>query len=96
MSAENDWFEQHLTTKGWIVGSKTVGHFGKVEEVPYPEGRVLTLRFRTHQSSSFSKTRYWYEEEWKSEDGNSVSSLTQQFGDLPESFKHWTKEGFSQ
>lgn len=96
MSAENDWFEYHLTPKGWIVGSKKVGHFGEADEISPPKGRVLTLLFRTYQSCLADKTRHWYEEKWKSDDGDSLSTLMKKFGDRPKGYEHWTKEGFSQ
>jgi hypothetical protein len=96
MSAENDWFEYHLTPEGWAEGSRTVGHFAQVAEVPVPPDRVLTIRFRTYQSSSFAKTRHWYEVPWEHDDPQVVADLKARWGALPAQYSHWTPEGYEQ
>ena len=94
MSAENDWFEYHLTPEGWLAGSKTIGHIRQIEEIPIPCDRVLTIRFRTNQSCLASKTRHWHEVDWEHANHKIIDTLKEQFGSLPEQYKEWTVEGF--
>jgi len=88
MSASNEWFEYHLTVRGWINGSEKLDVVG-IKEKQLPHDRVLTLRFHDYLSSSFSGMDRWYEEQFRSEDDYLVNELLNKFGEIPEYCKHY-------
>jgi hypothetical protein len=81
MAASNEWFEYHLTPRGWEMGSNKTD-FAWEQKEPPPD-RVLTIRVSESMSSSFSKLDRGHEELWRSPDGESVAALVKQFGASP-------------
>ncbi len=81
MSRSTEWFEYHLTRRGWVEGSEQLD-FGNVDR-PVPKGRVLTVRWHDYLSSVYSKPDRWSTIEWEDHDCESTRSLKQKFGGLP-------------
>jgi hypothetical protein len=54
MSASDEVDEMHLTPSGWVQGSEKIDFSGWTHRDP-PADRLLTVRFREHMSSAFSK-----------------------------------------
>jgi hypothetical protein len=81
MAASNEWFEYHLTPRGWELGSNKTD-FASEDKDPPPD-RVLTVRLSEYLSSSFSKMDRGHEELWRSPDSERVATLMEQFGSSP-------------
>lgn len=71
MSASHEWKEWHLTPHGWVSGSEK-WDFGKPQIVPPPIDRVLTRRYVDHQSSSFSRVDYYFQDLWQGDDSDGL------------------------
>ncbi len=83
MSLSHEWWEYHLTPKGWIEGSKQLD-FGGEQKKDIPKDRVLSVRFHERLASAFSKSDDWYEEFFRSPNNKElVQSLITKFGALP-------------
>jgi hypothetical protein len=52
MAASKEWFEYHLTPRGWEIGSHKVDVANEVTKA-LPTDRVLTVLHREYRSSSF-------------------------------------------
>jgi hypothetical protein len=85
MSGSHEWFEFHLTPKGWIAGSEKLDAGLREKEIP--EDRVLTLCFYERLSSPFSDLEKWYREKWRNTNEEVISDLTEQYGELPEAYR---------
>lgn len=81
MSASNEWFEYHLTPRGWESGSSKTDF--EREEIAPPADRVLTIRLSEYMSSSFSPLQRSSEEVWRSSDAERVTELVRTFGASP-------------
>ena len=81
MAASNEWFEWHLTPRGWEPGSNKTD-FGS-EEKGAPPDRVLTIRRSEYLSSSFSKLDRDETVVWRSSDSKQLDSLVAAFGASP-------------
>lgn len=81
MAASNEWFEYHLTPRGWEMGSSKTD-FAREVKAP-PSDRVLTIRFSEYLSSSFSTPNRGSSEIWRSPDEVHVAELVQRFGPEP-------------
>jgi hypothetical protein len=53
VAASNEWWETHLTPRGWEEGSSKVD-FGGETDVPVPPDRVKTVRHSEYMSSIYS------------------------------------------
>ena len=89
MSLSNEWFEYHLTRKGWVEGSEQLDLAG-LREASVPEDRALTIRFCDRTASAFSKPERWRKVVWRSKDTELIESLTSKHGEIPEGFNAWT------
>jgi hypothetical protein len=85
MSASNEWFEFHLTSEGWVAGSKKLDAGLRKKETP--KDRVLTLCFHERLSSPFSDLEKWYREVWRDENEDLIGDLINKHGDLPEAYR---------
>lgn len=81
MAASNEWFEYHLTPRGWEMGSNRTD--SSREEKRPPADRVLTIRISEHMSSSFSRIVRDAEELWASGDADAIADLQARFGAMP-------------
>jgi hypothetical protein len=81
MAASNEWFEYHLTPRGWEMGSNKTD-FAREEKDPPPD-RVLTVRVSEFMSSSFSTLERGQQELWRSPNSERVAALVKQFGASP-------------
>lgn len=82
MSASNEWWELHLTPRGWVDGSEKMD-FSPLKEVEPPADRVLTVRHREHQSSIYSRNDVEDSETYRSTDAKLVAELLARFGARP-------------
>lgn len=82
MSASNEWFEHHLTPRGWVPGSRKLD-FAGMTDVPAPEDRVMTVTNYEYLSSPHSKLERWSEVTWTSNDGDRIAALQAEFGAQP-------------
>ena len=80
MAASNEWDEWHLTPNGWVPGSVKTDF--KFTEVPAPEGRVATYRYREYIASVYSKVEFTWERIWVDEDAP-IQALLDQHGKYP-------------
>jgi len=82
MAASNEWFDFHLTPRGWEMGSNKTDST-PTETVAPPEDRVLTIRVSERMPSSISKIDRREEEIWRSPDGAQVTTLIKRYGASP-------------
>ena len=82
MSLSNEWWEYHLTPKGWVSGSEKLD-FGSRTDVPRPEDRVLTLRRIEKQTSIYSSMQIVVETDWETDDRPLLEELIEKFGARP-------------
>jgi hypothetical protein len=82
MAASNEWWEYHLTPRGWEDGSSKLDSGGGERKDPPPD-RVLTIRVSEYMSSTFSPLERGESEEWRSSDSALVASLIEQYGARP-------------
>lgn len=81
MSLSNEYFDWHLTPRGWVEG--TSGYdFGPVLVKP-PSDRVLTVRHHDETPVVYRRIQ-WVEEIWRSDDERLVEKLVAQHGRVPE------------
>ena len=52
MALSNEWWEDHLTTRGWVKGSERLDCGSTKRETP--ADRVLTIRHAEYAASRFS------------------------------------------
>lgn len=86
MSLSKEKQEYHLTENGWIEGSfygDAVG--GKITR-PIPEDRVLTIQCIDKTTSIYSKTHFYDQIIWETNDKNKLSELKHKFGKKPDWF----------
>ncbi len=84
MAASNEWTEWHLTPKGWVSGSTRVDSVGVTSAAP-PDDRVLTVSYREHLSSSYSRLERLSTEKWRASDDALVQRLLARWGPPPDS-----------
>lgn len=82
MTASNEWWEYHLTPRGWEMGSFKIDS-SPVQRKDPPLDRVLTIKHRETIASSFSKLHTAWEEEWRSLDLEKVNTLIRCYGASP-------------
>ena len=83
MSASNEWWEYHLTPKGWVPGSWKTDF--KQEDAVHPSDCVRCGRYSEYMSSGFSRMdRRWEVTPQKAKPGLR-DKLIAKFGDRPES-----------
>ena len=81
MAASNEWFDYHLTPRGWELGTNKTD-FAYEEKAP-PSDRVLTIRLTEYLSSHFSTMDRGREELWRSPDEAGMAALIKTFGSSP-------------
>jgi hypothetical protein len=79
MSASNEWWEYHLTPRGWIDGTEKTD-FALTEKAP-PEDRVATYKFSEFLSSIYSKPDFGWDCLYSG--GSKEAALKAQFGAYP-------------
>jgi len=82
MVLSDEWFEYHLTPRGWEEGSEDIDVAG-LREKPVPKDRVLTLRFHERTSSPYSRQKDWTTVEWSHEDKALIAKLKKEYGSFP-------------
>lgn len=82
MALSKEWFEHHLTPKGWVTGSEKIDFGGTKLKEP-PKDKVLTVRLHERMASAFSKIEEWHTVEWRHDDEQKIKKLTKKFGELP-------------
>jgi hypothetical protein len=82
MAASKEWFEYHLTPRGWELGSNRTDSSAEQRTDP-PEDRVLTIRIDERMANTFSKIEGKSEEIWRSKDSSQVNALIDKFGKSP-------------
>jgi len=82
MSTSNEWTEWHLTSEGWLRGSKRMD-FQPVKNVETPENRVKTCKYCEYQSSAFSSVNKSVSVEWVSDKEELIAELEAQYGFCP-------------
>ena len=87
MAADDVRTEFHLTPGGWITGTERLFSRPTGDEVPRPEGAVVTFEHREFDSSNFGPTHFSVKEIWRSAsatDGQ-IRDLLEQHGSPQES-----------
>jgi hypothetical protein len=79
MSASNEWQERHLTPAGWLDGSTKLDHYRTPTHVEPPADRVLSVTVHDYWPS-MARREHWIDEDYRSEDGELVTRLLEQFG----------------
>jgi hypothetical protein len=82
MSASHEWFEWHLTPRGWEEGSFSLDFQGKTVK-PEPDDRVATYVLDEYQGHSMSPMQRSWDESWSSGNTAIIGNLKKQFGDHP-------------
>lgn len=82
MAASNEWWDYHLTPRGWKGGSEKID-FGGVTERPVPSDRVKTVRYHEYMSSGYSNLESWVSVTYRSDDEERRKSLEEKFGEVP-------------
>lgn len=80
MSASNEWWDFHLTPRGWEGGSSMVDGGKGLTEVQPPPDRVLTMRCSESVSDSHAPMYREWEEQWRSPDEQSIQALLAKHG----------------
>jgi hypothetical protein len=83
MSLSNEWYEWHLTPRGWVIGSQKLD-FGGVQLEDPPPDRVLTIREREFVGAMGGKMHRSFDEEWGTDDDATLKSLADQYGWKPQ------------
>ena len=86
MSLSKEYQEYHLTLKGWVKGSFQADFLGSSENVVTPDDRFLTIHCYDEQASVYSKSIYYEEKIWESDDKNQIKKLKQRYGEKPDWF----------
>lgn len=81
MSGNREWWEFHLTPKGWVKGSEQLQAGAK--ERPVPPDRMLTIRQHEHAPSRFAPPQTWSAIVWRHSDTRAIATLRAQFGEMP-------------
>lgn len=81
MSGNREWWEFHLTPKGWIKGSESLAAGAK--ERPIPSDRMLTIRQNEQPSSAVAPAQTWSSIVWRHSNTRAIAALREQFGTLP-------------
>lgn len=81
MAASNEWWDTHLTPRGWEEGSSKIDFAGKTD-VPVPPDRVKTVRTSEYMSSAYSKLERKVEVTWASSSSDRLQ-LEKKFGAMP-------------
>ena len=79
MSASDEWWEWHLTPRGWIEGDEKLDHQPRVQRVEPPVDRVLTVCVHDYWPSVYRR-QHWVTEEFRSADADVVNRLIEQYG----------------
>jgi hypothetical protein len=82
MSASNEWFDSHLTPRGWEDGSRKED-FGGTKRVDPPGDRVLTIHVEEHLGSAHGKWHRSREETFRGKDALLVAQLLDRYGPGP-------------
>lgn len=82
MSLSNEWFDYHLTPRGWEEGSCKID-FGGITEKDPPQDRVLTVHISEKQSSIYSEMQRSSKVTFRTEDTQALNDLIEKFGEEP-------------
>lgn len=88
MSDTNEWWEKHLTPRGWEEGSEKLD-FGKPKKIPPPSDRVKTVRY--HERGSVYSISRWLSVTWSTDDEEQLSRLEAEFGAVPEGYEGYPR-----
>ena len=81
MSGNQEWWEFHLTPKGWIRGSERLADGAK--ERPIPPDRLLTIRQHEHAPSAYAPPKTWSAIVWRHGDTRAIATMREQYGTMP-------------
>lgn len=82
MSASNEWFEYHLTPRGWFEGSDKLDFSGFTERQA-PKDTFLTVCFSENVSFLHSALDLVCKVVWRSQDRSKIAELIKVFGKEP-------------
>jgi hypothetical protein len=82
MSASNEWFDYHLTPRGWELGSSKTD-FGRPVTKDPPSDRVISIHVTERLSSSFSKVDQTTTVTFQTDDTEALNDLIARFGESP-------------
>lgn len=86
MSLSKERQDFHLTPLGWIEGSFKGDAFGGSNEVPIPVDRVLTIACYDEIPAANSRSHFYDQVIWQSEDKPLVEQLKAKWGENPDWF----------
>jgi len=86
MSFSKERQDYHLTPRGWEKGSFKGDALGGKKDVDIPIDRVLTISCYDEKSSPYSKSMFYDNITWESDDKAKIDALINQFGDKPNWF----------
>ena len=81
MSGNREWWEFHLTPKGWIRGSERM--LDGAKDRPIPSDRLLTIRQHEHASSAYAPPQTWSAIVWRHTDSRAIATMREQHGQMP-------------
>jgi hypothetical protein len=84
MAASHDWYEWHLTPRGWEEGS--VYQDSPRKTVEPPADRVETWVADVVIGSTFSKPYRSKKQTWTSSDDEAIRMLREKFGECPDAY----------
>ncbi len=87
MALSNEYYEYHLTPKGWIIGSVKYDH--KFEAVKIPADRVLTCRYCDKIPCMGAKGYKYKSIVFEEKVSKRVRDLIRLYGKDPEGFEDW-------
>jgi hypothetical protein len=82
VSASNEYFDYHLTPRGWVDGDESKDFVGETKR-SVPSDRELTVRFSERMSSVYSDMERNLRVIWHSGNREEVSRLISNFGYPP-------------
>lgn len=82
MAASNEWFDYHLTPRGWELGSHKTDCGAPVSIEP-PADRVMSIHVAERMSSPFSKLDRTESVSYRTDDQETLERLINRFGDSP-------------
>jgi len=87
MAASNEWFEYHLTKKGWVSGSAKLD--SGLEEVKPPKNRILTRRYSEYLAATYAPFKTWCNDMWEIDDKEKVNKYLKKYPYPSKRFKSY-------
>jgi len=87
MALSNEWFEYHLTKKGWILGSAKLD--SGLEEVKPPKNRILTRVYSEFLATRYSGFETSCSETWRIDNKKKVKKYLKKYPYPFKNSKHY-------